>query len=230
MYDWEIFKELRDRFLPEGREPQGPQTPIEMLDLGLKYGPYGKTEGLTIEKLKTAPHGIDLGPLKTCLPERLFTENKRIDLAPDIITADLPRVASLLTDTKAGELLLIGRRHLRSNNSWMHNSHRLVKGPKRCTLMLHPDDAAAMNLEDSTSVSVSSRVGSLVAELEITDEVMPGVVSLPHGWGHDKPGSRWKIAEAHAGVSCNDITDEQLVDPLTGNSAVNGVPVTVEMA
>ena len=226
-YDWEIFKELIARFLPEGKKAGGPQNPDELLDLGLKYGPYGKSKGMSLDQLKQKPHGIDLGPLQSCLPDRLFTPDKRINVAPEVIISDISRLGLLLKSNQNDDLLLIGRRHLRSNNSWMHNSYRLVKGPKRCTLMMHPEDANGFKLNNSNEVKISSRTGDIVASLEITDEVMPGVVSLPHGWGHHRKGTKWQVAEAHAGVSCNDIMDEQLVDELTGNAVLNGVPVTV---
>ena len=126
------------------------------------------------------------------------------------------------------QILLIGRRHVRSNNSWLHNSHRLVKGKSRCTLMLHPETAKQQGIEDGQNVKVSSRVGSVIIAAEVTDELMPGVVSIPHGWGHGRKGVKQKIAQAHAGVSVNDLTDDTLIDQLSGNAAVNGVPVSLE--
>ena len=126
------------------------------------------------------------------------------------------------------EILLIGRRHVRSNNSWLHNSYRLVKGKPRCTLMLHPDTAAQYGIEDGQDVKVTSRVGSVIVAAEITDELMAGVVSIPHGFGHGRKGVKQKIAQAHAGVSVNDLTDDTLIDELSGNAAVNGVPVQLE--
>jgi anaerobic selenocysteine-containing dehydrogenase len=142
--------------------------------------------------------------------------------------ADLERLRAARQDSNG--LVLIGRRHLRSNNSWMHNSRRLVKGKSRCTLMIHPDDAAARGLEDGATALVSSRSGEIRVPVEITDTVMPGVVSVPHGWGHDRDGVGWSTARAHAGVSANDVTDDQRVDPLSGTSALNGVPVEVRAA
>src|SRR4030095_11784179 len=141
--------------------------------------------------LEDNPHGIDLGPLEPSLPGRLMTPGKRIQLAPELLVRDLARVESeLLASPRArnGELLLVGRRDLRSNNSWMHNSLRLVKGPERCTLLMHPDDADRRSLLSDQRVRVSSRVGTVELKLEVTDEMMPGVVSIPHGWGHDRPG------------------------------------------
>jgi anaerobic selenocysteine-containing dehydrogenase len=125
-------------------------------------------------------------------------------------------------------LLLIGRRQLRSNNSWMHNCHRLVRGKQRCTLLMHPEDAVRLGLEDGRIVAIRSRVGRIEAPLELSDEIMPGVVSLPHGWGHDRQGTRLSVAGQHPGASANDITDEQQVDPLIGTAVLNGVPVLIE--
>src|SRR4030095_1813533 len=180
--------------------------------------------------LEDNPHGIDLGPLEPSLPGRLMTPGKRIQLAPELLVRDLARVESeLLASPRArnGELLLVGRRDLRSNNSWMHNSQRLVKGPERCTLLMHPDDARARGLAQGQTVQVRSRVGSIPVRLELTDAVMPGVVSLPHGWGHGRPGVQLRVATAHAGVSVNDLTDDQAVDALLGTAAFGGTPVHV---
>jgi anaerobic selenocysteine-containing dehydrogenase len=124
--------------------------------------------------------------------------------------------------------VLIGRRHLRSNNSWMHNVPALVKGRDRCTLQLHPADAARLDLTDGDDAQVTSRVGTLTARVEVTDTVMPGVVSLPHGWGHDVPGTRQTVAAAHPGVNSNVLTDESVIDPLSGNSVLNGIPVEIK--
>ena len=137
-------------------------------------------------------------------------------------------MAIMVQQYNSNEILLIGRRHVRSNNSWLHNSHRLVKGKSRCTLMLHPQTAAQHGIADGQDVRVTSRVGSVVIAAEVTDELMPGVVSIPHGFGHGRKGVKQKIAQAHAGVSVNDLTDETLIDQLSGNAAVNGVPVQLE--
>ncbi len=144
--------------------------------------------------------------------------------------ADLERLRHELQQPPHGLLRLIGRRHVRSNNSWMHNYHRLVKGRERCTLLMHPHDMAMRDIEDGTEVCVSSRVGSVQVLVEASREMMPGVVSLPHGYGHDRAGIRMGIARKHAGVSCNDITDELALDELSGNAAVNGVLVSVAPA
>ncbi|MCY7351453.1 MAG: molybdopterin oxidoreductase family protein, partial [Cytophagaceae bacterium] len=231
-YDWEIFDELRLRL--EAVEKSGveeipkPQNPEAKLDTGLRFGPYGKT-GLTLQALKDNPQGIDFGPLQSRLPGRLTTPNQRINLAPDLLTKDLPRIKKALETYRLapGELLLIGRRHLRDNNSWMHNSERLVKGRNRCTLQIHPADAVALGVENGQTVQVNSRVGSVEISAEITATVMPGVVSMPHGYGHGRKGIQLDIAQQHAGVSINDLTDERMMDELTGVTAFNGVPVTV---
>ncbi len=247
--DWQILHELRTRL--DKRSPHPLRqiarldvfkrlSPAKILDLGLRLGPYGawgqnlNQASLTFRKLKKAPHGLDLGPLQPNLRERIGTKNGRIQLAPDIILGDLPRVTALLEDQSSvssrRSLSLIGRRHLRSNNSWMHNSQRLVKGKERCTLLMHPDDAEARQLEDGQIVEVTSRVGQLLLRVEISQAIMPGVVSIPHGWGHGREGVQLQVAQQHAGVSLNDLTDEQVVDELTGNAAFNGVAVEVRAA
>jgi anaerobic selenocysteine-containing dehydrogenase len=198
----------------------------------LKRGPYGKRLGF--RELMSAEHGLDLGALEPCLPERLTTEDKHIHLAPGIITADLGRLRrSLETMSEAAEngtLTLISRRQPRSNNSWMHNCERLVKGRDRCTLLIHPRDASRLGLADGRKARIRSRVGEVTAPVEISDQIMPGVVSLPHGWGHDRPGVQLRVARRHPGTSVNDLTDHQRVDSLSGNAALSGVPVTVRPA
>ncbi len=196
----------------------------------LELGPYGEQaepRGLSLEVLRHAPHGIDLGPLRPRLPSRLFTRNGKIHLAPVVYLGQLDRLTAWAEGFQEDSLLLIGRRHLRSNNSWMHNSHRLVKGPNRCTLMIHPQDAARLGLMDGSLAQVQSRVGQIEIEVEFSDDLMPGVVSIPHGWGHHRPGTQLGVAQQHAGVSLNDITDDQFLDRLSGNAAFNGVAVEV---
>ena len=230
--------------------------PARMLDLGLRIGPYGSgwklwKRGLSLRALREAPHGIDLGALEPCLPGRLQTPSKRIRLAPEPFLADLERLrarfsliggATAVTaarDPSSGEeaggdrgfhprLALIGRRHVRSNNSWMHNSERLVRGHPRCTLLMHPEDAARHGVADGERARVTSRVGSLEATVEVSAEIMPGVVSLPHGWGHTREGVQIQTAQRYAGVSVNDITDDGAIDALSGTAAFNGTPVMVE--
>ena len=200
-------------------------TPARLVDLGLRAGPYR----LSLRHLKRSPAGVDLGPLQPCLPGALWTKDKAIDLAPGLIVDDLPRVRSTLLDNAYGEgLLLIGRRHLRSNNSWMHNSARLVKGRPRHQLLMNPADLNERSLADGDRVRITSAAGSVEVEVAATDDMMPGVVSLPHGFGHTRPGVRLSVAAGVPGVSVNDITDPNLVDPIAGTAALNAVPVTVE--
>jgi len=245
-HDWEIFLELQTRIENKGLAGQVKRAltkrffgPERILDLGLRFGPYGAglnpfSKGLTLRKLKAAAHGIDLGPLVSCLPQRLRTPDKRIELAPEVMVQDVERVKTKLlagaVHQSNGHLLLIGRRQLRSNNSWMHNSQRLVKGKARCTILMHPTDAAQRRLGPGQKVSVRSRVGSVVVPIEISEEMMPGVVSIPHGWGHDRPGVQLEVAQQHAGESLNDVTDNLAVDELCGTAAFNGTWVEVEAA
>lgn len=209
----------------------GGQRAWEMgADAGVRMGAFGDRYrpwrgGLTLKKIKRSEHGIDLGPIQPCLPERLGGD-RRVRLAhPDLI-ADLPRLRAAL-GKPTPELMLIGRRELRTNNSWAHNLPSLVSGPRRCVLFMHPVDATARDVETDDSVVVASRVGSVEVPVHVTDEVMPGVVSLPHGYGHAVEGVRMKVAKEHAGVSVNDLTDPEPMDPLSGTAVLNGVPVTV---
>lgn len=240
-HDWEILLELTSR-MRRGGFVAGLKAKIEtallhragprgLLDRGLKGGPYASA-GLSIAKLDAAPHGVDLGPLAPNLPERLRTDDKRIRLAPAPLVADVARAEAELdhADETNGALSLIGRRELRSNNSWMHNSERLVRGARQCTLLMHPADVARRGLADGDRVRVSSRVGAVEVELESTDSMMPGVVSIPHGWGHDRAGAQLTVAARHAGASINDLTDDARIDTLTGNAGFSGVPVQVERA
>lgn len=227
LHDWEIFSELGERLenlldLP----PQQRVPPSLIIDMGLKAGPYGE-QGLSLDALKNSPSGLDLGPLKSQLPEYLFTPDKTIACNTPEPLADLERLYDTFKESADTGLLLIGRRHVRSNNSWMHNFHRLVKGKDRCTLMMHPIDMDERGIEDGAHVKINSRVGSLDVAVESSEELMPGVVSLPHGFGHNRSGVRMAKASQRPGVSCNDITDEDFLDALSGNAAVNGVPVTV---
>ena len=245
-HDWEILLELETR-MKNGGVAGGVKrqlvkqflSPERMLDLGLRFGPHGAglnpfSKGLTLRKLRKAVHGIDLGPLTPCLPARLRTTDKQIDLAPEAFVNDVERVKTkFLSDAEYdlnGDLLLIGRRQLRSNNSWMHNSERLVKGnpaKPQCSILMHPTDAANRDLLPGQKVVVQSRVGSIVLPVEVSEEIMPGVVSIPHGWGHDRDGNQQTVARQHAGASINDLTDQQNVDALCGTAAFNGTAVTV---
>lgn len=200
----------------------------------LAVSPYGTEKkpegGLTLAKVKAHPHGLDIGALEPALPERLATPQKTVDLAPALYADDMAALARALSSPPADGLLLIGRRHVRSNNSWMHNSHRLVKGKSRFTAMIHPDDAQRLGIADGVEVEVSSRVGSIRVPAEVTDTVMPGVVSVPHGFGHGRDGVQLQVArELAAGASVNDIVDERRYDRLTGMAILNGVPVTVAL-
>jgi anaerobic selenocysteine-containing dehydrogenase len=206
----EVLAELAPRVGPE-----------RLLDLMLRAGPYR----LTLAELEAAPHGIDLGPLKPRLPDALRTASGMIELAPDPLVADVERLRAALARPHDGELVLIGRRHLRSNNSWMHNLPLLVSGPQQCTLHVHPDDATHRELLDGEEAELRSRTGTVRAVVEITRDVMPGVVSLPHGWGHDAPGTALRVAAEHAGTNSNVLADELLLDALSGNAVLNGIPV-----
>jgi anaerobic selenocysteine-containing dehydrogenase len=242
-HDWQILAELHRR-LDDGpplarfrRWLNWKLGPRRILDLGLRRGPWGSGlgpfgGGLSLGLLERAPHGIDLGPLEPCLPERLRTAEQRIELAPEPFVEGARRLLDSFAEDgpKGLTFLLIGRRHLRSNNSWMHNSPRLVRGKERCTLLMHPDDAARIGVAGESRVVVVSRVGRIEAPLELSDQVMPGVVSLPHGWGHHRPGIELSVAVEHPGVSINDLTDEAEVDEICGNAVLSGVPVRVESA
>ena len=192
--------------------------------------PDGDPDGLTLAKLIEFPHGIDLGPLQPRVPEVLSTPTGRIEVAPEPIIDDLGRMVDSLDRHRNGDLVLVGRRHVRSNNSWMHNLGVLVKGKDRCTLQVNPADAERLGLHTGGSATVASRVGKLIAPVEVTDEVMAGVVSLPHGWGHDREGTQMGVATDHAGVNSNILTDEEAIDPLSGNAVLNAIPVTVSPA
>jgi len=257
-HDWQIFFELQTRMESSGalgrmKRAVGSRFlgPERILDLGLRLGPYGDrfnpfSKGLNLRKLKKAVHGIDFGPLTPCLRTRLQTADKRIHLAPEVFVKDIARLKesrrwergdpARIESTESrdaaasnGQLLLIGRRQLRSNNSWLHNAERLVKGKPRCTLLIHPADAADRGMEQGQTVRVRSVTGSIEIACEISDEIMRGVVSIPHGWGHNRKGSQLTIAEQHPGQSINDLTNNRSVDALCGTAAFNGTPVTVEL-
>ncbi|MAB26626.1 MAG: dehydrogenase [Alteromonadaceae bacterium] len=232
LHDWEIFSELGARVAARlNLEPMPTYPPDRMVDAALKSGPYGEHTDwqLSIDKLKAHPSGVDLGPLEPSCPERLQTPNQRIQLAIPEVLADVHRFVRD-GNVASDQYRLIGRRHVRDNNSWMHNHHRLMKGKSRCHLLMHPDDVAKEGWRSGMLVTIQSRVGAVDAELSASDEMMPGVVSLPHGYGHGLAGTRSEVASRHAGVSCNDITDDQFVDQLSGNAAVNGVSVRLSAA
>jgi anaerobic selenocysteine-containing dehydrogenase len=231
LYDWEIFNALGAAYgKAAGVEYKSMPNPMVLVDGGLRAGPHGRT--VSLETLRAAPHGIDLGPLAPSLLDRLETPDRKIHCAPDAFIADLARVErELISHTaRPGGLLLVGRRHLRSNNSWMHNSHRLVKGPRRDQLWIHPDDAAPRAIADGEDVVLGSRVGEIRVTAKVTDRVMPGAVCLPHGFGQNRDGVRLAIASSIPGASYNDVADETALDPLSGNAAVNALPVSVRKA
>jgi anaerobic selenocysteine-containing dehydrogenase len=245
-HDWQILLGLQDRLARlrgSGRVRRrallgalhrlGPEG---LLALGLRFGPRGAglnpfSAGLSLRRLSKQPHGIDLGPLEPCLRERMPASHRRIDLAPELFVRDLERLrrsaSSIGTDSASGDLALVGRRHVRDNNSWMHNFTRLMGGRSRCTLWMHPDDAAQRDIADGDEVTVTSRVGEVMVAVTLTDNVMSGVVSLPHGYGHGRDGVRLSVAAKHAGVSLNDLTDDQRVDECVGTAAFSGTPVRV---
>ena len=204
------------------RELEPRRGPERLLDLMLRSGPYG----LTLADLEANPDGIDLGPLKPRIPEVLRTPSGRIELAPPLIVADVARLAAGLRRPPA-ELVLIGRRDLRSNNSWMHNLPPLAKGPAVCTLLIHPTEAARLKLVDGARARLSSATASLEVDVECTDTIMPGVVSLPHGWGHDAKETRLKVARERPGVNVNRLLSGQNLEPLTGTAIQNSVKVSL---
>ncbi|MFI2510968.1 molybdopterin oxidoreductase family protein [Streptomyces sp. NPDC018972] len=237
--DRTLAKAVREPHSPvHGRDPEelaalltGENGPERRLDMMLRLGPYGDgfgadPDGLTLERLLAHPHGIDLGPLRPRLPQPLKTRSGKVELLPEPIAADLPRLRAALGERPAG-LVLVGRRHLRSNNSWMHNVPALTGGSNRCTLHLHPEDAARLGVRDGQPVRIKGAGGEVTAPAEVTDGVRPGVVSLPHGWGHDRPGTRTRHAAADPGANVNQLLDGSLLDPLSGNAVLNGVPVEV---
>jgi anaerobic selenocysteine-containing dehydrogenase len=238
-HDWEICLGLLTRLkLPSiGRglaeRLLGTLGPEAIVDLGLRTGPYGVLKkglgGLSLAKLRANPHGIDLGPLESRLPKRLATPDKKVQLAPATYINDLPRLEQVFAQPRS-ELVMIGRRHMRSNNSWMHNSERLVKGPSRCTLMIHPDDAATRGVVDGGSARITTALGAIEVPVEVTESIMRGVVSVPHGWGHNRRGAKLSVAEATPGASVNDVIDPTRIDALTGTSALSGQPVEVTPA
>ena len=222
-YDWEIFQEIYHR-LSDSEKPLNLVPPEVKLNLGLQFGRYK----LSLEELQKNPHGIDLGALESCLPERLLTENKRINLAPALLVKDLERLKIDAAQSDEFPFALIGRRHLRDNNSWLHNSEILTKGKNRCTILINAADAEKLNLQSGKNVKVSSRVGMVELPCEITENIAQGVVSIPHGYGHARGGVKLDTAKNHAGVSLNDLTDDRVIDELTGNAAFSNVRVRLD--
>lgn len=240
--DRTLTKAVADPLSPvHGRDPAelvaeithtgGPQR---RLDLMLRLGPYGDgfgadPAGLTLARLLDRPHGVDLGPLKPRIPGLLKTRSGRVELFPAPIAADLPRLRDALAERPAS-LVLVGRRHLRSNNSWMHNVPTLNGGSNRCTVQVHPEDAERLGLADGGPARVTTEAGEITIPVEITDTVRKGVVSVPHGWGHDRPGTRMAVACARPGVNVNQLLDGSRRDPLSGTAVLNGFPVELAPA
>ncbi|MGH8991986.1 MAG: molybdopterin dinucleotide binding domain-containing protein, partial [Acidimicrobiia bacterium] len=213
-------------------ERRGPER---LLDLMLRTGPYGdafgaRPGGLTLDVLLEHPHGIDLGPLAPRLPDVLRTPSGRVELAPEPLVADVARLEAALTRGATDGLVLVGRRHLRDNNSWMHNLPVILKGKARCTLQVHPGDADRLGLTDGETAEVASRAGRVTVPVEVTTAIRPGVVSLPHGWGHDLDGAALKVAATRPGANANLLSDEETFDALSGNAVLNGIPVEVAPA
>ncbi|WP_010569483.1 molybdopterin oxidoreductase family protein [Leptospira broomii] len=243
MHDWEIFSDLTKRveLLRSGKSLPNELiktklTPASIIDHALRSGPYGskgkRNVDMSLELLKNSPHGVDLGPLQPCFPERLYTENKKIHLVPERIQADMNRLRRRFQELRVSfqsqnGFLLIGRRHLRNNNSWMHNMPKLMTGKDRCTLMMHPEDASLLGINEEEEVLVESRVGKISIPAELTDDMMRGVVCIPHGFGHGKEGTTLHVAAQFAGASINDLTDDQALDELSGNAAFSGIPVSI---
>ncbi len=250
-HDWEIARDLALRIIslrpevadpPEGLRDRASRmahaakeiphaveaqarfrtSPRQQLDLLLRTS----SERLSVSKLEATPGGVDLGPLQSQLPERLFTPEKRIDLLPELVREGL---AALPESVEAPSgLLLIGRRHQRDNNSWLHNSPRLIRGRQRHRLLMHPDDLASRGIDDRSTVRVTSRSGSVEIEVLASDDMMPGVVSLPHGYGHGREGVLLREASRLPGVSMNDVTDPERVETVSANAVLNGIPVAVQ--
>lgn len=237
-HGWEIIKELSCRMEknPIKRLAVNMLSPEKLLEIGIRFGPYGaglkgKNSGLTLENVKKHVHGIDLGPLRTSLPKRLFTKNNQINLAPELFVNELNTVKNKLhSDNKSNnfDMVLITRRNLMSNNSWLHNIERLHNKQNRCSAWLNPKDAGIKGIKDGDEISVFSSTGTIILECEITDKVMRGVISIPHDWGHGLEGVRLSVASKHAGVSLNDITDHNCIDTLSGNAVFSGVPVKIK--
>lgn len=223
-YDWEIFQELGHVLAKTaGLEPPNGgrvYSPEEMLSISLKNNDYG----ISMEDLVKQTHGFDLGPLKPQLPARLGNENKRINLCPELLLNDLKRLKEF---TNEKGYTLIGKRHLRDNNSWMHNSELLQKGKNRCMLLINPTDAEKEGIKTGDKVTVKSRVGEVAIEAHLTTNIMPGVLVIPHGYGHGKGQIKLAVAERNPGVSANDLTDDMLIDELTGNAAFSNVKVKI---
>jgi hypothetical protein len=207
------------------------EGPAYLLDGMLRAGKYGEgflAEGFSLDTVRDSIHGVDLGALRPRLPEMISTQSGKIELAHQILVGDVERLRESLS-RNLDSLVLVGRRHIRSNNSWMHNVPALAKGPNRCTLMIHPNDAEKAGVKHGGQARIRSRAGEVVAPVEVSDELMVGVVSLPHGFGHDREDVRLETAKSlQPGVNSNRLTDEKSLDDLSCNAILNGIPVEVE--
>lgn len=226
--DWEIMYGLECAIRTARGENDLPKKvePRDILDQIMQSSPHE----ISLAEIEAHPNGYDMGPLKPRLPGRLKTKDGLIHCAPELPVKDLAAFRADFTVPAKDAFSLIGRRHIRSNNSWLHNSHRLLKGPNRCTLMIHPDDAAGLGLTEGDMAEVFNHVGKVELPVEITEDIMPRVVSIPHGFGHNRKGVKLSVAAANPGVSMNDITDPAIVDDLSGNAVLNGVPVKIKKA
>ena len=229
-YDWQILNELAMAMTNVQPDPSTPSlTPEMILDHELKHGPYGE-QGMSLQLLKDNPHGVDLGPLRPCLNERIKTADGKVKLLPELYVQDLTRLNSVIEQPARDQQYpfdLIGRRLVKSHNTWTQNSARLIKGKNPCTLEIHPDDAEKLTLKQGDQVKVQSQVGEVAITVTITDDIQQGVVSMPQGWGHNQKGIKMRVAQTQPGVSINDLTDASRIDQLTGNAALNGTPVAI---
>ncbi len=221
------LRRMGDRGPALQRATRGLRGPDRLLEMALRTGPYAESHGLSIAAIRAREGGIDLGPLAPRLPELLRTPGGRINIAPACMVQDLARAAAALGSPRPA-MVIIGRRDTRSNNSWMHNLPLLAKGPVRCTALVHPDDALRLQLRDGSMAVIRNGDRSINAQVRVSDEMMPGVVSLPHGWGHDAPGTRMSVAAQRPGANLNALFDEARRDPLSGNAVLNGVEVAVD--
>jgi anaerobic selenocysteine-containing dehydrogenase len=229
LHDWEIFAQLGKRVAQlQGTQPLPDFEPAQLLDMGLRAGPYGvmvgHQPGLTLADLRANVHGVDLGAHQSCLPARLYHADKRIPCVPAPLVQALCDLAAQPA-INVDDMQLIGRRHVRSNNSWLHNAYRLMKGKPRHQAQINAQDAHRLGIVSGDRVRIESRVGAVEVDVEVTDALMMGVISIPHGWGHHRPGIGLSVAGQYPGVSVNDLTDEQWLDTVSGNAAFNGVPV-----
>jgi len=228
-HDWQILNELTERITGN----KNSLTPEKMLDSMFQFSSY-KDANLSVKKLKDNPSGLDLGALQPHLTKRIFTTDKKINISPKFFIDDLKRLDQELFNVVDEDKInypfaLIGRRHLRNNNSWMHNSELLMKGKNRCTVLMSSKDANNLSITNHQQIRIISNVGSIKLPVEISDEMKEGVLSIPHGFGHNREGTKIKLAEKNAGESINDLTDDHKIDRLTGNANFSGTRVKVRL-